>query len=128
MAAALCVVAALAACTASPPSEPPPAVAAAPPPPPPSPPPLDLSGKWRLGVTGAASCLMTFGDNPGAAEGSIAPAGGCPGSFFTSRQWTFEHGTLIIRDHKGEPLAQLSFATDHFEGQATNGAALTLSR
>jgi hypothetical protein len=71
---------------------------------------------------------MTFGASSGAAQGTIAPAGGCPGNFFTSRKWTFEHETLIIRDHKGEALAQLSFSNGHFEGQGKDGAALTLSR
>jgi len=71
---------------------------------------------------------MNFGNAPGAVQGTIAPEGGCPGNFFTSRKWTFEHAALIIRDHKGEPLAQLSFAGGHFEGQAANGGVLSLSR
>ena len=71
---------------------------------------------------------MTLGDAPGAAQGTIAPEGGCPGNFFTSRKWTFEHDNLIIRDHKGEPLAQLSFTGGHFEGQDNNGGTITLSR
>jgi len=72
---------------------------------------------------------MKFGSTPGAEQGTIAPEGGCPGRFFTSRKWTFEHGTLIIRDHKGEALAQLSFANGRFAGQANSGGAeLTLSR
>jgi hypothetical protein len=71
---------------------------------------------------------MTLGDSPGSAQGTIAPAGGCPGSFFTSRKWTFEHEMLVIRDHKGEALAQLSFSGGHFEGQGKDGAMLTLSR
>ena len=66
---------------------------------------------------------MTLGDTPGAAEGSIAPAGGCPGNFFTSRKWTYEHDMLIIRDHKGELLVELAFANGRFEGKTTNGAA-----
>jgi len=70
---------------------------------------------------------MTFGGNTGASEGTIAPAGGCPGNFFTSRKWTFEHDKLIIRDHKGETLAQLSYAADRFEGSAAGGSAITLS-
>jgi hypothetical protein len=127
--AALLLAGTLLACTASPPAEPPPAAAVAPPaPPPPSPPPIDLSGKWHLTAAGGTSCLMTFGDAPGAGQGSIAPAGGCPGNFFTSRKWTYEQGALVIHDHKGETLAQLSFAIDHFEGQGPNGTALTLSR
>ncbi len=71
---------------------------------------------------------MSFGSAPGAGQGTIAPEGGCPGNFFTSRKWTFERGTLFIRDHKGEPLAQLSFAGGRFEGHETGGTALSLSR
>ena len=127
--AALILLGALTACTASPQPEPPPSAPAIPaPPPPPTPPPVDLGGKWKLSAAAGGSCVMTFGDAPGAVEGSIAPAGGCPSNFFTSRKWTFERNMLIIRDHKGEPLAQLSFSVDHFEGQAASGVALTLSR
>jgi hypothetical protein len=107
------------------PPAPPPA-----PPPPPSPPPVDLAGKWKLSLAGGGSCVMTFGDNSAtSAEGTIAPAGGCPGNFFTSRKWTFEHDMLIIRDHKSEVLVELAFADGRFAGQAVNGGgALTLSR
>lgn len=71
---------------------------------------------------------MNFGHAPAAAQGTIAPEGGCPGNFFTSRKWTFEHGVLTMRNHKDEPLAQLSFSGGRFEGHDTGGAALTLSR
>jgi hypothetical protein len=63
-----------------------------------------------------------------ALQGTIAPEGGCPGSFFTSRKWTFEHDMLIIRDFKNQPLTQLSYSVDHFEGQDNSGGKLTLSR
>jgi hypothetical protein len=76
----------------------------------------------------AAGCFMTLGDTPGAAEGSIAPAGGCPSNFFTSRKWTFEHDMLIIRDHKGDPLAELAFANGRFEGKTTTGGPISLAR
>jgi hypothetical protein len=90
---------------------------------------VDLGGRWKLSQTGAGSCFMNFGSAPGADQGTIAPEGGCPGKFFTSRKWTFEHGALIIRDHKGEALAQLAFSAGHFAGQASGGAAeLSLSR
>jgi hypothetical protein len=89
---------------------------------PPPPPPVDLAGRWRLSMVGGAACLMTFTDAPGAAEGSIAPTGGCPANFFTSRKWTYEHDMLIIRDHKGEALAELSFATGRFEGHPAGGS------
>ena len=94
----------------------------------PPPPPVDLAGRWRLAAAGGGACFMNFGNAPGAVQGTIAPEGGCPGNFFTSRKWTFEHGALIIRDHKGEPLAQLSFSDGRFAGQATDGGALSLSR
>jgi Protease inhibitor Inh len=108
---------------------PPPEVAAAPaPPPPPQPPPIDVAGRWRLSAAGGGACFMTFAHNPGAPQGTIAPEGGCPGNFFTSRKWTFEHGALIIRDHKSDVLAELPFAGGRFEGRQTGGGALTLSR
>ncbi len=99
-----------------------------PPPPPPTPPPVDLTGRWKLTAAGSRTCFMNFGHAPAAAQGTIAPEGGCPGNFFTSRKWTFEHGVLIMRNHKDEPLAQLSFSGGRFEGHETGGAALTLSR
>jgi hypothetical protein len=109
-------------------SEPPPEVAAAPPPPPPpQPPPIALDGRWRFAAAGAGSCFMNLAQT-GAAQGTIAPEGGCPGNFFTSRKWTFEHGALIIRDHKSEVLAELSFAAGRFEGHQAGGGTLSLSR
>jgi hypothetical protein len=119
--------AALAGCAAN--SPPPPEAAAVPPapPPPPPPPPVDLAGRWRLTAVGAGACFMKFGADPGAIEGTIAPEGGCPAKFFTSRKWTYEHGQLIIHDHKGETLVQLSFSDGHFEGHVAN-IALSLTR
>ena len=127
-AAALLVLAALTACASAPKPEPPPVAAAPAPPPAPTPPPIDLAGRWRLTAAAGGACFMTLGDAPGAAQGTIAPEGGCPGNFFTSRKWTFEHDALIIRDHKGQPLAQLSFTGGHFEGQDSNGGTLSLSQ
>jgi hypothetical protein len=128
---AVLTAAAVGACTTTPqltaaPSEqaqpaPPPA------PPPPQPPPIDVAGRWRLAAASSA-CLITLGATPGAAEGTIAPAGGCPGNFFTSRKWTFEHDILIIRDHNSETLAKLSFSAGRFQGQATGGGSVTLAR
>jgi len=120
----------LAGCTSSPPPpETAAAPSAAPPPPPPLPPPVDLGGRWRLSQANAGGCFKNFGSAAGADQGTIAPEGGCPGKFFTSRKWTFEHGALIIRDHKGEALAQLSFSNGRFTGQANGGGTeLSLSR
>jgi hypothetical protein len=95
---------------------------------PPAAPPVDLAGRWKLSVAGGAACAVTLGDSAGASEGSVAPGGGCAGKFFTSRKWTFEHDRLIIRDHKGEVLVELSFADGRFQGQGIAGAAVTLAR
>jgi len=106
-----------------------PAAAAEPtPPPPPQPPPVDLVGKWRLAAASGSACSMTLAGAPGAIQGSIAPAGGCPGNFFMSRKWTYEHDALAIRDYKGQTLVELSFTGDHFEGKDTTGGAITLAR
>src|SRR5262249_61539901 len=54
------------------------------------PPPVNMAGRWTLTAPGTGGCAMNFGATPGAAEGTIAPEGGCPGNFFTSRKWVFE--------------------------------------
>jgi hypothetical protein len=93
------------------------------------PPPVSMTGRWTLSSPGAGTCAMNFGGAPGAAEGTIAPEGGCPGSFFTSRKWAFEESGLVIRDHTGQALAQLAFAPPgRFDGQATTGQAVNLAR
>jgi hypothetical protein len=107
---------------ATPPPPPPPA------PPPPQPPPVDLAGKWKFSMAGGGACVMTLGNSAGAVDGTVAPAGGCPGNFFTSRKWTFEHDRLILRDHKGTALVELSFADGRFQGQGASGAVITLAR
>jgi hypothetical protein len=94
-----------------------------------------MAGRWMLSAPSSPMCGMRFTQpsaQPGAAAsptaGTIAPEGGCPGNFFTSRHWAFEGGKLVIRDHNSEPLAQLSFADGHFTGQSTAGTPVTLSR
>lgn len=52
----------------------------------------DMAGRWVLGSPGAGQCSMTFSGAPGAVEGTVAPEGGCPGKFFTSRRWLFDQG------------------------------------
>jgi hypothetical protein len=66
----------------------------------------------------------------GATQGRIRPEGGCPGNFFTSRQWAFEQGALVIYDHKQQQLARLAASEPpgRFEGTAANGIQVTLSR
>jgi hypothetical protein len=94
-----------------------------------APPPINLAGRWTLSATGSGSCAMTFGAQSEASEGSIAPAGGCPFSFYTSRKWSYTTAGLNIRDHNGQVLAQLSPAgPDRFEGKTGAGQAIVLSR
>jgi hypothetical protein len=96
-------------------------------------PPVDMVGRWRLAAASGGACFMSFGVGTGApgapdgvaAQGTIAPEGGCPGNFFTSRKWTFEDGALLIRDFKGQALARLAYSGDHFQGE---DGALTLAR
>lgn len=73
---------------------------------------------------------MSFGTaGPNAADGTIAPEGGCPGKFFTSRKWTIDaSGGLTLRDHNGRPLAQLSAAGAGFNGRSTGGEPVSLVR
>jgi hypothetical protein len=95
----------------------------------PSAPPINMAGRWLLGSPGRGQCNMVFGAaSPGAAEGTIAPEGGCPGKFFTSRKWNYDQGNLTVRDHNGQPLAQLSSTGGRFEGKSTAGAPITLTR
>jgi Protease inhibitor Inh len=92
-------------------------------------PPEPMGGRWQLAAPGLSQCVMTFGAAAGEGEGTIAPEGGCPGNFFTSRKWTFEQGSLVIRDHNGQPLGQLALASPgRFDGKASNGQQVTLNR
>ncbi|MGA2126265.1 MAG: AprI/Inh family metalloprotease inhibitor [Xanthobacteraceae bacterium] len=89
----------------------------------------DMAGRWQLASPGSGACAMSFGGAGGAVEGTIAPEGGCPGKFFTSRRWAFDQDALLIRSHTGEVLGRFSMpAPGRFEGQATSGEPLTLSR
>ena len=72
---------------------------------------------------------MTFGASaPTAVEGTIEPEGGCPGKFFTSRKWTHDQAGLTLRDHTGQPLAQLAREGGGFQGKATSGEPVALMR
>ena len=94
-----------------------------------TPPQVDLAGRWLLSSPGRGQCHMTFGSAaPTAVEGTIAPEGGCPGKFFTSRKWTHDQAGLTLRDHTGQPLAQLAREGGGFQGQATSGEPVALMR
>jgi hypothetical protein len=91
--------------------------------------PADIAGRWALTAMGA-TCAMNLGPASGPAEGAVRPEGGCAGSFYTTRKWTFEGGGLVLRDHNGKPLAQLKLlAPGRFEGQtAAGGQPVSLVR
>jgi hypothetical protein len=97
---------------------------------PPSAAPINMSGRWLLSSPGRGQCGMSFGAaGPSAADGTVAPEGGCPGKFFTSRKWTLDaSGSLTLRDHNGQPLAQLSAAGTGFDGRSTSGDPVSLVR
>ena len=95
----------------------------------PTPPPVNLAGRWLLSSPGRGQCHMTFGTSaPTAVEGTIKPEGGCPGKFFTSRKWTHDQAGLTLRDHTGQPLAQLAREGEGFQGKATSGEPIALMR
>jgi hypothetical protein len=106
------------------------ATRAAPEPPKPAAPPINMAGRWLLASPDGKLCGMNFTTAAGGQAGRIAPEGGCPGNFFTSRQWAFDQGALVIYDHKEQPLARLAASQPpgRFEGTATSGIQVTLSR
>lgn len=90
---------------------------------------VNMAGRWRLVSAGGGACGMTFAAPAGAAEGTIAPEGGCPENFFTSRRWLFDQGALVIRDHTGKSLTQLrQESTGRFEGKTEKGELVWLER
>jgi hypothetical protein len=90
---------------------------------------VDMNGRWLLAAAGTPPCGMNFSTAPGEPpSGAIAPEGGCPGKFFTSRHWSIEAGGLLITDHNNEPLALLNFVGGRFEGKSASGLQITLSR
>ena len=92
-------------------------------------PPVSLAGRWQLSSPSRGQCNMTFGaSSPAAADGTIAPEGGCPGKFYMSRKWNYDQGGLTMRDHNSQPLGQLSYEGSQFSGKATSGEPVTLLR
>src|SRR5262245_22320558 len=63
---------------------------------------VHMDGRWMLSAANRGQCGMNFTGAVKATEGSIAPEGGCPGSFYTSRSWAMVENKIIIRDHKGD--------------------------
>jgi hypothetical protein len=95
----------------------------------PTAPPVNVAGRWLLSSPGRGGCAMMFSAaSTAAVTGVIAPEGGCPGKFFTSRKWTYDAGGLVIHDHTGAPLARLSLAGSGFDGTAGAGEPVTMTR
>jgi hypothetical protein len=89
----------------------------------------NMTGRWVLVSPGRGQCNVNFSGGPGAPNGGVAPEGGCPGNFYTSRNWNFEQAGLILRDHTGAPLGQLSAAGHgRFDGRSIAGEPITLYR
>jgi Protease inhibitor Inh len=94
----------------------------------PAAPPVNMAGRWRLVSANGGACNMTL-TAPGGAEGTIAPEGGCPANFFTSRRWVFEQGSVVIQDHnRKQLLAMKQNATGRYEGTLANGEVIWLER
>jgi predicted small secreted protein len=94
----------------------------------PSAPPVPVAGRWLFSSPGRGQCNMTFGAaNAAAAEGTIAPEGGCPGKFYMSRKWSYDQNGLTMRDHNGQTLALLAGEGGRFDGKAASGESVALS-
>jgi hypothetical protein len=89
---------------------------------------LDINGRWILAVPDAPTCGMLFESAADGLKGIVTPDGGCPGRFYTSRQWQLSQGQLTIIDRDSQSLAQLSFASGQFKGQSSDGMPVTLRR
>ena len=87
-----------------------------------------MAGRWVLAAPNAPVCGMNFAGAPGARDGTLSPEGGCPEKFFMSRRWTFEQGALAIYDQDNQPLANMRYSNDRFEGQSAAGTPVTLTR
>lgn len=95
----------------------------------PAQPPISMAGRWMLAQPGRGQCNMTFRASADGVEGTIAPEGGCPGKFFTSRRWSYDANGLTIQDHNSQTLAQLSNdGSGRFEGKAATGETITMTR
>ena len=95
----------------------------------PAAPPTPIAGRWLFSSPGRGQCNMTFGAaNTAAAEGTIAPEGGCPGKFYMSRKWTYDQNGLTMRDHNGQTLALLAGEGGRFQGKAVSGEPVALGR
>ncbi len=90
---------------------------------------VDMAGRWRLAVPNLPACGLHFGGGPGIHTGAIQPEGGCPGKFFTARNWQLtQDSQLTINDYQLNPLAELRLADGSFSGKTNTGRPVTLIR
>src|SRR4029079_18795564 len=68
----------------------------------PAKPKIEMSGRRLLAANNAPACGMSFTVAADGQSGNIRPEGGCPGDLFTSRQWAFACGELVLNNPKGE--------------------------
>src|SRR5258708_7951638 len=94
----------------------------------PAPADASLTGRWILSAPNAPSCGLEFRGGPGARNGNVAPDGGCPGNFYTSRHWAMESGSLTITDSENELLAQFKLDGGRLEGHSASRTPVALSR
>lgn len=87
--------------------------------------PGDLAGRWMLSMPQMPACGLNLS---GGLQGRIAPEGGCPGRFFTSRRYSLDNGTMTILDGENLPLGRLTARDDGFTGRAETGETVTLTR
>jgi hypothetical protein len=93
----------------------------------PTAPTVNMSGRWRLVSMRGAACAMTFTSE--GSEGSIAPEGGCPANFYTSRRWVFDQGSLIIQDHNRKTLVTMKHnPSGSFDGELSSRELVRLER
>lgn len=89
---------------------------------------LTVPGRWTLSAPNAPTCGLEFRGAPDARTGSVSPDGGCPGNFYMSRRWSMDNGRVTITDAENQALAHFRLVGDHYEGQSSGGAPVTLSR
>jgi hypothetical protein len=93
---------------------------------------INMAGRWTLSAPNRGHCGMNFTGGEG--DGStIAPEGGCPGSFYTSRSgrskkamWSF--ATTMASNWQSSRPARRAAAQVWFEGQAVAGERVMLAR
>ena len=94
---------------------------------PPPAPKIAIAGMWTLSSTNGQACSLRLGGT--SSPGTVEPGAGCPGKFFTSRQWELTQGRLTIEDYQGQPLVELhQVSPRQFRGKSNSGLNVVLTR